>query len=60
MYLVGYNVLVCAVLVPLLYVEVHFGVPLIKASALALELDLDQQLAAVYVCRRVQPAPRSG
>ena len=49
MYLVGYNVLVCAVLVPLLYVEVHFGVPLIKASALALELDLDQQLAAVYV-----------
>ena len=49
MYLVGYNVLTCAVLVPLLYCEVHFGVPLIKASALALKLDLDQQLAAVYV-----------
>ena len=47
MYLVGYNVLICAVLVPVLYFEVHSGVPLVKASALALELD--QQLAAVYV-----------
>ena len=49
MYLVGYNVLICAVLVPLLYCEVHFGVPLIKAAVLALELDLDLQLATVYV-----------
>ena len=49
MYLVGYNLLICGVLVPLLYVETHFGVPLVKASALALELALDQQLAAVYV-----------
>ena len=49
MYLVGYNVLICAVLVPLLYFENHFGVPLVKASALALGLDPDQQLAAVYV-----------
>ena len=49
MYLVGYNVLICAVLVPLLYVEVHFGIPLIKAAILALELELDQQLAVVYV-----------
>lgn len=49
MYLVGYNVLICAVLVPLLYVEIHFGVPLVKAWALSLGLGLDQQLAAVYV-----------
>lgn len=49
MYLVGYNVLICAVLVPLLYLENHFGVPLVKASALALGLEPDQQLAAVYV-----------
>ena len=49
MYLVVYNALICVVLVPLLYFEVRFGVPLIKASALALELDLEQQLAAVYV-----------
>ena len=49
MYLVGYNVLICAVLVPLLYCEVYFGIPLIKAAVLGLELDLGQQLAAVYV-----------
>ena len=49
MYLVGYNVFICAALVPLLYFEVHSGVPLVKASALALGLELDQQLAAVYV-----------
>ena len=49
MYLVGYNVLICLVLVPLLYCEVHFGIPLIKAAVLALELDLAQQLAVVYV-----------
>ena len=49
MYLVGYNWLLCAVLVPLLYVEIVFDVPLIKGWALALALELDQQLAAVYV-----------
>ena len=49
MYLVGYNVLICAVLVPLLYCEIHFDVPLMKASILAFDLDLDQQLALVYV-----------
>ena len=49
MYLVAYNALICAVVVPLMYIEVHFGVPLMKASALALALDLEQQLAAVYV-----------
>ena len=49
MYLVGYNVLICAVLIPLLYLEVHFGIPLIKAAILALELEPDQQLAIVYV-----------
>ena len=49
MYLVVYNLLICAVLVPLLYFEVHSGIPLVKASALALALDLEQQLAAVYV-----------
>ena len=49
MYLVGYNVLICAVLVPLLYWEAHRGTPLVKAAVLTLELDLDQQLAVVYV-----------
>ena len=49
MYLVGYNVLICAVLVPLLYCEIHFDIPLMKASILAFDLDLGQQLALVYV-----------
>ena len=49
MYMVSYNFLICAVLVPLLYVEIHLGVPLVKAAALSLELGLEQQLAAVYV-----------
>ena len=62
MYLVGYNVLICAVLVPLLYFEIHSGVPLVKASALALGLGLDQQLAAVYVflCVFLLPAMLAG
>ena len=49
MYLVGYNTLTCAVLVPLLYCEIHFGIPLVKAAVLALDLEVDQQLAAIYV-----------
>ena len=49
MYLVGYNVLICAVLVPLIYCEIHFDIPLMKASVLAIDLDLDQQLALIYV-----------
>ena len=49
MYLVGYNALTCAVLVPLLYCEIHFGIPLVKAAALALDLGVEQQIAAIYV-----------
>ena len=49
MFLVVYNAFICALLVPLLYVEIHFGIPLVKAAALSLELDLEQQLATVYV-----------
>ena len=49
MYLVGYNISTCAVLVPLLYLELHFGIPLVKAAALSIELGLGQQLALVYV-----------
>ena len=57
MYMVGYNVLVCAVLVPLLYCEIHFDVPLIKALVLSVDLDLDQQLALVVVLLAVLPLP---
>ena len=49
MYIVGYNVLICAVLVPLLYVELHLDVPLVKALVLSINVEPDQQLALVYV-----------
>ena len=57
MYLVGYNVLLCAVLVPLLYAEIHFDIPLVKALVFSVDLDLDQQLALVYVLLGVFLAP---
>ena len=57
MYMVLYNVLICAVLVPLLYCEIHFGIPLMKASVLSFELDLDRQLALVYILLAVLPLP---
>ena len=57
MYLEGYNVLICAVLVPLLYIEIHFGIPLVKALVLSVGVDLDQQLALVYVFLCVFLAP---
>ena len=49
MYLVGYNLLTCAVLVPLLYVEMHLDIPLVKALVFSADVDLGQQLALVYV-----------
>ena len=57
MYMVWYNVLVCAVLVPLLYFEIHLDIPLMRALILAFDLDLDRQLALVYVFLSVFPLP---
>ena len=57
MYMVGYNVVVCAVLVPVLYAELYLGVPLMKAAVLATSLSLDQQLALVFVALSVLPLP---
>ena len=57
MYLVGYNLLLCAVLVPLLYVEIHFGIPLVKALVFSMGVALDQRLALVYVLLCVFLAP---
>ena len=57
MYMVLYDVLVCVILVPLLYCELHFEIPLMKALILAVNLDLDQQLALVYVLISVLPLP---
>ena len=57
MYMVLYDVLVCVILVPLLYCEIHFEIPLMKALILAVDLDLDQQLALVYALISVLPLP---
>ena len=57
MYMVLYNVLICAVVVPLLYCEVYLGIPSIKALILAIDLDLDQQLAVLYFVISTFPLP---
>ena len=57
MYLVSYNVLRCAIVVPLFYLELYFDLPLMKALVLALDLDVDRQLAFVYVFLNVLPLP---
>ena len=57
MYLVIYNVLICAVVVPLLYAELYFDVPSIKALISATGFDPPQQLALVYVITCAAPTP---
>ena len=57
MYMVIYNVLICAVAVPLLYCELYLDIPSMKALILAFDLDLDQQLALVYLTVSVFPLP---
>lgn len=57
MYLVILNVLICAVVIPLLYAEIYFGVPSMKAMIEATGFDLPQRLALVYVILSVVPAP---
>ena len=57
MFLVWYNILRCAIVVPLLYLELHLDLPGMKALVLALDLNLDRQLALVYVFLNVLPLP---
>ena len=57
MYLVIYNVLICAVVVPLLYAELYLDVPSLKALIFATGFDRPQQLALVYVIVSVVPTP---
>ena len=44
-------------LVPLLYAEIHLGIPLVKALVFSVGVDLDRQLALVYVFLCVFLAP---
>ena len=57
MFMVLYDMLVGATLVPLLYIEIHFEIPLLKSLVLAGTGGLDQQLALVYVLLFVLPIP---
>ena len=57
MYMVCFNVLICAVAVPLLLAEIYLDVPSMKALIFATGLDLDQQLALVYVVISVALLP---
>ena len=49
MYIIFWNVLICAVAVPLLYAEIYFDVPSMKALIFAIDIDFPQQLALVYL-----------
>ena len=49
MYQVIYCVLVSAIMVLLLYIELYFDVPLMKATFLSIDLGLGQQLALIYI-----------
>ena len=57
MYLVIYNVLLCAVVIPLLYAEIYLDLPSIKALIFATGFDLPQQLALAYLIVSVAPTP---
>lgn len=57
MYHVGVNSLICAVAIPLLYGEIHFGIPGMKALILSFDLDLPQQLALAYLVASVVHIP---
>ena len=57
MYVVILNALICAALVPLLYAELHLGVPSMKALVSATGLDPARQLALVYVVMALIPLP---
>ena len=57
MYNVILNVLICAVVVPLLYAELYLDVPSMKALISATGFGLSQQLALVYLIPAVVPVP---
>ena len=57
MYNVIYNLLICAVVVPLLYAELYLDVPSMKALISVTGFGLSQQLALVYLIPAVVPVP---
>ena len=57
MFLLSTNALICALVIPLFYAEIHFGVPSIKAMIDATGFDLPQRLPLVYVVTSMLPVP---
>lgn len=57
MYMAFYDLLVGAVMVPLLYLAFRLEISSLQSSALAAGLDLDRQLALVYILLFVIPLP---
>ena len=49
MFQVLYNVLTCAIFIPIFYLELLADVPLLKAVVLAIDLDLDKQMALMLL-----------
>lgn len=49
MYVIIYNMVTCATVVTMLYIEIYLGVPLIKAMMSSTGLDLGRQLSLVYI-----------
>ena len=57
MFMVLYDVLTSVVLVPLLYVELHFGVPLVMALLERLPFAAETDLAVFYILTSVLALP---
>ena len=57
MYLVYWNVVICAITIPLFYAELYLGIPSVKALVLSFPLGLDQQLALVYLIGTIGLVP---
>lgn len=57
LYLVGFNFVAAFLLVPLLYIELWTGVPLVMALVQAASADAGTQAALVYLVFNILPAP---
>ncbi|MDA5095754.1 Na/Pi symporter [Aliiroseovarius sp. KMU-50] len=57
LYLVGFNFLAALILVPLLYVEIGLGVPLVAAGVSSISSDPGTQAAIVYLVFNSIPVP---
>ena len=56
MFQIGFNVILCAVFVPLFYVELLTNVPLVKTLVLSNNLDLAQQMSLLFILLNGIPA----